>query len=72
MPLREWEIWFEPNVLIRIRMTTDNQGNVAQLEDTWWPVVRYDSAHYEVHGDYIDPKAVTATSESSTASPSKA
>lgn len=61
-------------------MTTDNQGNVGHftaqlevwLEDTWWPVVRYGSAHYEVHGDYINPKAVTATSESSTTSPSKA
>jgi len=66
VPSREWEIWLEHNVLIRIHMTTDNQGNVdhftAQLEvwleDTWWPVVRYDSAHHEAHGDYINPRGV--------------
>lgn len=68
VPSREWEIWRESNALIRIRMTTDNCGNVDQLaaqlevwpEDTWWPVVRYDSAHYEVHGDYINPRGVTS------------
>ncbi len=68
MPSREWEIWLESNALIRIRMTTDNCGNVGQLaaqlevwpEDTWWPVVRYDSAHYEAHGGYINPRGVTS------------
>lgn len=67
MPSREWEIWLEHNIQIRVHLATDYRGNVdnftAQLElwldGKWQPVTRYDNAHGEAHIDYINPKGVT-------------
>jgi len=71
VPSKEWEIWLDHNIRIRVRLITDNRGNVDRftvqleiwLEEQWSPVVRYDNAHEEAHIDYVNPKGVTYQKE---------
>lgn len=67
MPPQFWFNYLDHENRIRSRMTTDSRGRVISfmlqfevlVDQVWFPVVRYDSAHGQAHIDYLDPKGVT-------------
>jgi hypothetical protein len=67
MPPHAWFNYIDHENRIRTRMITDSRGRVivfmlqleTMIEDEWYPVIRYDSAHDEAHIDLIDPSGAT-------------
>ena len=67
MPPQSWFNYLDEDIRIRVRMTTNNRGEVIfftlQLEvcvlTKWYPVVRYDTAHGEAHIDFLNHRGET-------------
>lgn len=67
MPPHFWYNNLDHETRIRSRMTTNNRGEVIMftlqlellIDEVWYPVIRYDSAHDEAHIDFLDPSGVT-------------
>ena len=67
MPPQAWFNYIDHESRIRTRMITDSRGRIVHftlqlevmVEDEWYPVIRYDSAHDEAHIDFIDPSGAT-------------
>ena len=64
MPPPGWEEFLDHENILRVRVTTDRRSNIVaftvQLEclinERWYNVVRYDSAHGQSHIDLINPQ----------------
>lgn len=67
MPPHFWFNDLDHETRIRTQMLTNAIGEVVMftlqlelsVEDRWYPVVRYDTAHAEAHIDFLDPRGVT-------------